>query len=488
MGLAGNLLRLRLKGLAPLALLGLFLGGCMSTEQAAQLGAQEHPKILKSYGGTYAEQGLDGYVAQVGGTLAAQANATEDIKARYTFTLLDSPVVNAFALPGGYVYVTRGILTLANSEAELAGVIGHEIGHVTGNHTAKRYNQQVLAGVGAMVVGAATGNSDLANVVQKGSQLYLLSYSRDQENQSDAYGVRYMRAAGYDPFEMGDFLSSMNAQQALGAKIAGQDYNPNRVDFFSTHPNSGDRAARAYQMAGKNGLTRGELPSRRDAFLNAIDGMLYGDDPAQGFVRGTKFLHSQMRIAFEAPKGYQLMNGPSAVVGQGPGGVQFQFDGANTYKQGQSLAGYISQVWGPSLKVNVQNVQNGTSHGVPMAVGRARAATSQGSVDVRLVAYQVSATEVYRMLILSPASQARSVSGDLDSLQSSFRRLSTLEAASLKPLRIKVVTVQRGDTVSSLARRMAFEDHREERFRVLNGMGATEGLQAGARVKLVVEG
>lgn len=481
-------MRQRVKATALAGWLGIVLSGCMSTEQAAQLGAQEHPKILKSYGGTYSEKGLDGYVAQVGGTLAAQANATEEIKAQYTFTLLDSPVVNAFALPGGYVYVTRGILSLANSEAELAGVIGHEIGHVTGNHTAKRYNQQVLAGVGAMVLGAATGNSDLAQMVQQGSQLYLLSYSRDQESQSDAFGVRYMRAAGYDPYAMGDFLASMGAQQALGAQIAGQDYNPNSVDFFSTHPNSGNRSARVYQMAGNTGLTRGELPSRRDAFLNAIDGMLYGDDPAQGFVRGTKFLHSQMRIAFEAPRGYQLMNGPSAVVGQGPGEVRFQFDGAGDYRQGQSLSGYISQVWGPSLKVTVENIQNGSSQGVPMAVGRTRASTSQGALDVRLVAYQVSATEVYRMLILSPASQARNVAGALDSLQGSFRRLSASEAASLKPLRIKVVTVQRGDTVSSLARRMAFDDFREERFRVLNGMGAADGLKAGQRVKLVVEG
>lgn len=466
--------------------LAILVSGCMSTEQAAQLGGQEHPKILASYGGTYAERGLDGYVAQVGGTLAAN---TGQPGTRYTFTLLNTPVVNAFALPGGYVYITRGILALANSEAELAGVIGHEIGHVTGNHTAKRYNQSVLAGVGSAVIGMATGSSDLARLAQTSSQLYLMSYSRDQEYESDTYGVRYMKAAGYDPYEMGDFLNEMGAQQGLHAQIAGQQYDASRVDFFSTHPNSGDRAARAYQMAKTpEGYTRGQLPSKQSAYFSAIDGMLYGDDPQQGYVRGRRFSHPIMRFTFEAPQGFRLMNQPNAVVGQGPSGAQFQFDSAGDYRQGSSLTGYVSQTWGPSMKVAVKNVRSGSVNGIPIAVGTARANASGGQVDVRFVAFQYSSTQVFRMIVVTPVKATSSLSGGIDGMVSSFRRLSSSEAAKLKPLRLKIVTVQRGDSVSSIARHMAFDDYREARFRVLNGMSSSDGLQAGQRVKIVVEG
>jgi predicted Zn-dependent protease len=477
---------LRNSNLVPLGLISLALGGCISTEQAAQMGGQEHPKILQSYGGTYSEKGLDRYVTQVGQGLAAKS---ELAGTRFTFTLLDTPVVNAFALPGGYVYVTRGILSLANSESELAGVVGHEIGHITGNHTAKRYNQSVLAGLGSAAIGIATGSSELAQLAQSGSQLYLLSYSRDQEYQSDEYGVRYMKSANYDPYAMGDFLNEMGNQQAVHSKIAGQTPDANRVDFFSTHPNSADRADRAYRLAkGTEGLQRGQLPTKRTAYLNAIDGMLYGDNPAQGYVRGRRFSHPGMRFTFEAPQGFQLMNQPNAVVGQSSNGGQLQFDAAQDYRQGQALTSYLGQVWGPKLKVAVSNVRTGTVNGISMATGTARASTSNGAVDVRLVAYQYSAGQVYRMILVTPTGVTGSLASSLDATVKSFRRLSDAEAAKLRPLRIKVVTVQRGDTVSSLSRRMAFGDHREARFRALNGLSASAGLKAGELVKIVVEG
>ncbi len=461
------------------------LSGCISTEQAANLGAREHPKIVQQYGGGTKNPALNGYVTRVGQKLAANSNYPPNY---YTFTLLDTPVVNAFALPGGYVYVTRGILAMSNSEAELAGVMGHEIGHITGEHTAKRYNQSVLAGIGSLGVGILTGSDQWARVAQQGSQLYLLSYSRDQEYESDSYGIRYLTSAGLEPYAMGDFLGQLQRQHELSATVYGQNYDPNRVDFFSTHPNTADRVQRAYAIAGKqNAGQRGTLPENRNAFLRTIDGMLYGDSPEQGYIRGRRFSHGQLRFTFEVPQGYQLSNSPTVLVAKGPSGAGLQFDMAKDYQSGMSVGQYVTNRFAPSLKIQVGNVQTSRVNGMNVASGQARANTSNGAVDVRLVAVQYDASKVYRFLIVTPTKATGSLSSGLNKMIGSFRKLSSSEASKLKPQRIKVITVQRGDTVTSVSRRMAFSDHRVERFRALNGLSPNDGLQAGQLVKIVVE-
>lgn len=458
--------------------------GCMTAESAAQLGKSEHPKIIQAYGGTYNNAADADYVRMVGGNVAAQSALGKNA---FQFTLLNTPIVNAFALPGGYTYVTRGLMALVNDEAELAGVIGHEITHVTKNHTAERYNRAQAAQIGAVLLGAATGSQDAMNLASYGSQLFLLNYSRDQEFEADKRGVGLLDKAGYDPYAMGDFLWMMGNQQALHAKIQGKEYDPSRVDYFSTHPNTTERVRRAHDFAKERGAVPGGKPRHGDRYLNNVDGMLYGDSPEQGFVRGQRFAHPIMKFEFFAPNGFNLQNSPVAVVGVGPNNASFQFDGAGDYRAGMSLSAYISGVWAKALQVNVTNPRTFSINGIAMADATTRVQTQNGVVDARLVAVQMKPDTVFRFLMVTPAQVTSSVQGDFNTMLKSFRRLSDAEAAKLKPQYLKVVTVQSGDTVSKLAGYMAFDDFRVERFLALNGMTSKDVLKAGQRVKIVTE-
>lgn len=478
------------KQLAVLGVAGsyLLLGGCMTPQGAAQLGRSEHPKVVAASGGVYNNPAVSNYVTRVGQRLVPHINdgaGAGDTASSFVFTTLDSPTVNAFALPGGYTYVTRGLLALVNDEAELAGVLGHEITHVTEAHTAERYNRSQAAGIGAMLVGLATGSDDLMNVAGYGSQLFLKNYSREQEFESDRRGVSLVDRAGYDPFAMGDFLGAMGAQSALSARIAGKDYNPGKVDYFSTHPNTAQRVSQAWGLARDRGATRGTKVRARDTYLDHIDGILYGDSPDQGFVRGRRFSHPVMRFEFVAPEGFVLQNTAAALVGGGPGGASFQFDSARDYRPGTGLADYIVRVWAPKLQVGVGSVRQTRTNGIAMASASARAQTSKGPVDVRLVAIAQTSERVFRFLIVMPAGASRTLTPSIDTMLASYRRLTAAQASALKPLWLRVVTVKRGDTIAGLARRMAFADFREERLRTLNNMGKSDQLRIGQRVKIV---
>lgn len=233
-------------------------------------GAQANPRLVQQYGGAY--QGAQAaFVERVGRRVSAQSglSASGD---DFTVTLLDSPVENAFAIPGGYLYVTRQLLALMNSEAELAAVLGHETGHVAARHSAKRGTRSALGGLAAAVVGAVT-KSDLAGrAAGYGSQLYTLGFSRGQEYEADALGVRYMTAAGYDPYAEADILGALNDETALQASITGTATG--QPTWMSTHPNGADRVERAHALAAATGRPEG-ADVQDTAFLRMLDGLPY---------------------------------------------------------------------------------------------------------------------------------------------------------------------------------------------------------------------
>ena len=212
----------------------------MSPAKEMSIGKDAHPGILSDNGGVYRDERVNQYVNDLGQKLVANSELSDY---PFTFTVLDTPLVNAFALPGGYVYVTRGILSMVNSESALASVIGHEIGHVTARHSAKRYNNQMFTGLGAMILGAASGDSAVANSLNQGAQAYLMSYSRNQEYQSDELGIRYSSGAGYDPYASSDMLSSLDADHKLQLILANRAGEPEKSDFFSNLPRNNCQAA-----------------------------------------------------------------------------------------------------------------------------------------------------------------------------------------------------------------------------------------------------
>lgn len=452
------------------------------SESDRRLGAQEHPKILAEFGGAYNGPGV-AMVNRVGKAVAVQSGIAST-GSECTVTLLNTTIVNAFAIPGCYTYVTRGLLSIMNDEAELASVIGHEVGHVAARHAQKRQQRSTIAGLGSVLAGIFLGGqaAQIANIF---GQANVLSFSRSQEYQSDDLGIRYMTAAGYDPYASADMLESLGDQSALEARMRGQSEADQIPAWQRSHPLTGDRVARATAQARATGLQPGQKARNAAQYFQAVDGMLYGDDPSQGYVEDSVFAHPTLKIRFQAPNGFYLNNATDAVTMEGPNGLRAQFSGG---RMSGSLDNYVTQVAqalvGQAQGVQAGSIQRTTINGMPVSVLPLRARTSSGTVDVQIAGYQWDGNTAYHFITIAPAGR----SGTFDGLLRSFRRLSDAEAAALKPRVIDVVTVRQGDTLQSLANRMAFSNYRLERFLVINDREANQPLRPGEQVKIVVYG
>ena len=478
--------------MAPMAL-ALVLLGCSAPNSAtepsrfalfmppgeeARIGRQEHPKILARFGGVSDELETGAYVAAIGGRLAHHSGRPD---LRYTFTVLNTPTVNAFAVPGGYVYVTRGLIALANNEAELAGVLAHEIGHVVARHTAQRFSRAVVAQLGSAVLGALTGSREVGQLAQLGGELYLKSFSREQEFEADTLGVKYLLATGYEPSAQAHFLEGLIVHAELENLLAGTPGGEPEAGFLSTHPRTPERVRRAITAAG--GGDSGQ-PRRRQEYLDRIDGLLYGDDAAQGFVRGRAFYHPVMRFTLEVPPGFRLFNTVERLIAKGPDGALVMLDDADTSVRGDVMT-YLTQVWAPGLAL--RDVELLDINGFRAATGRGTVGSRQGAMDLRLIAIRFRPDIVLRLSLITPPRLGAALSEDLRRMTYSFRALSEAEAAALRPRRLKVLTVQPGDSLDSLAARMPFPDFRSERLRTLNRLPRGASLTPGQRLKTVVE-
>ena len=454
----------------------------MSEDDEARIGAEEHKKIVKDLGGVYRSDDLAGYVAEVGGRLAL---TSEMPKIAWRFTVLNDQEVNAFALPGGYIYVTRGLLALAENEAEMAGVLAHEIGHVTARHTAQRYSTAMATNIGLTglsILGSVFGvPSGLGQIVSSGAQMALQQYSQGQELEADMLGVRYMSRAGYDPNAMTSFFKKLKAHSELEAHQQGKDGVTHNI--MSTHPRTEDRIQQAMNLASAKTVTHPLV--RRDVFLHHIDGIVFGDDPAQGVRRGREFLHPELKVGFTVPPRFVLFNSPKQVVALGPEKSRIIFDMVNPKEAPKirDLARYLDGVWGRSL--NVGAVERLDINGMQAATGTARVSGADGEREVRLVVARAGLEHIYRLAFITTPSEARALNVELRRTTYSLRRLSDAEARAIRPLRLKLYTVRSGDTVALLAQRFPFERFQREWFRVLNDLSLGEALVPGTQVKLV---
>ncbi|WP_062732947.1 M48 family metalloprotease [Sphingobium abikonense] len=454
------------------------------SQQDKASGAKQHPELLREFGGPYAGPQAR-YVETVGRRIAVQSGLS-NAQSDFTVTLLNSPVNNAFAIPGGYVYVTRQLMALMNDEAELAGVLGHEVGHVAAQHGQRRQKTAQRNAIGGallqVLTGALLGDSGFAGLIQRGigtgSQLLTLKFSRSQEYEADDLGIRYLAAGGYDPRALSDMLASLAAQSNLDARVAGSARS--MPEWASTHPDPAsrvDRAAREAQATRSTSTTR-----NRDVFLAALDGVLYGDDPKQGVIDGNRFRHPDLRLSFAAPSGFGMENGSDAVSITGSGG-QAQF-GTAAYRG--DLSAYIDSVFaalGDGKGVPGGSVSRTTINGIPAAWRTVRATSQSSQVDATVFAYDFGGGKAYHFLLLTPAGRGI---GPFTSMVQSVERLSAKDAAAIKPRRIDVVTVKAGDTVQSLSRRMAYGDLQLERFLTINALDANATLRPGQKVKIVV--
>lgn len=452
------------------------------TPAEAQQGAQYHPQFLAEFGGAMSGPQA-AYVEQVGKNIAVQSGLG-NARSTFTVSLLNSPVNNAFAVPGGYIYTTRQLVSLMNSEAELAAVLGHEVGHVAARHSQRRQKaaQQnsilgVLGAIGSSILLGDSGlGSTLSRTFMEGSQLLTLRFSRKQELEADDLGIQYLARAGYDRRAMGTVLASLAAQNSLDAQLQGR--NASVPEWASTHPDPASRVQGALAKAGgaSGGITN------RDTFLTRIDGLLYGDDPAQGLIEGSQFIHPELRLSFTAPQGFFMINGTTAVSIQGQGG-QAQMKLA---PYSGNLETYVRQQFaaagGQNSSLVPSQIERTTVNGLPAVYGTARVNGGNGQVDLVVFAYEFARDRAYHFTAIAPAGRA----GTFNPMFQSMRRITAAEAGAVVPKKLQVVTVARGDTVASLARRMAYPTAQEERFRVLNALGSRDSVVPGQRVKIVV--
>lgn len=435
---------------------------------------REHERILASYGGTYDDPRLE---ALIGKTVDRLVAASERPDLAYKVTILNSGAVNAFALPTGQLYVTRGLIALANDTSELSSVLSHEMAHVIAKHASIREEQARQAALVTRVVNDMGNNdADMTALALAKTKLTMASFSRAQEFEADGIGVGIAARANFDPYGAARFLTAMERNAEMKAPRSAID--PRSQDFLSSHPATPERVQNAQASARQVASAR-TLERDRDAYLRAIDNIVYGEDPSEGFVRGRRFLHPKLGFTFQAPESFMLENTAQAVIGVREGGTQaLRFDVVRVPSE-QSLADYLNSGW-------MENVDRNSSetfsvNGFPVAT-----ATASGEQwQFRIYALRFG-SDVYRFIFASRHKNPETERSFREAVNS-FRRLTLAEIQAARPLRIKIITVQPGDTAESLSYRMQGVDRPLERFRVLNGLEARATLKPRDRVKIVVD-
>jgi len=445
------------------------------TRTIAQTAAaeREHERILSSYGGSYDDPKLE---ALIGKTVDRLVAASDRPDQAYKVTILNSGAVNAFALPTGQLYVTRGLIALASDTSELSSVLSHEMAHVLAKHASIREDQARQAAVVTRVVTDMGNDPDLTALALAKTKLTMASFSRAQEFEADGIGVGISARAHFDPFGAARFLTSMERNAELKAGKTSLD--PRAQDFLSSHPATPERVENAQASARRYTSPQGGERDR-ETYLAAIDNIVYGEDPSEGFVRGRRFLHPKLGFTFAAPDTFTLDNTAQAVIGVREGGTQaMRFDVVRVPAE-QSLGDYLNSGW-------MENVDKASTEDLSINGFPAASAQAQGDQwQFRVYALRFG-SDVYRFFF---ADKQKTTESDRNARETvnSFRRLSLEEIQAARPLRIKVITVQPGDTVESLSHRMAGVDRPAERFRVLNGLDPRAQVKVRDLVKIVVD-
>ncbi|MCY4076041.1 MAG: M48 family metalloprotease [Acidobacteria bacterium] len=456
----------------------------ISEAQELSIGREADVEI-RSQMGVYADEGLQAFVAEVGHALAAVSHRPD---LDWHFAVVDSPAVNAFALPGGYIYLTRGIMAHLNDEAELAGVLGHEIAHVTARHSVQAYSRAFGANLGLLAaqifvpaMRSPYGGPGLGDAAGNGLGLLMLRFGRDDELQADRLGAEYAVASGWDPHGVGDMLATL-------ARIAETSDRRGVPNWLSTHPEPGSRVVEA--AATRDRLLADVDPAAlrvaRAAYLDRVDGLVYGDNPEDGIVRGRDFLHPELLFAVTFPEGWEVSNSPAAVVARQPGRDNYllltlaEDPGGELPRiaEREMLAAGYHMRQGNQTSINGLDAYVGTWTGT----GRGREPV------IAQVAYIRSGRSVYVLGGFAPADEFSYIDREVDASIRTFRALGRDEAESIRPNRIAIYDVQAGDTWQRIALRAGKETELASKLAILNGYPVYEQPAAGDLIKIVVPG
>ena len=449
----------------------------MSEAQEVSLGKESDAQVRKEMG-VVTDPALQRYVDGVARRLAS---GTERPNLPWTFAVVDSPAVNAFALPGGYVYLTRGILAHLNSEAELAGVLGHEIAHVTARHSAAQYSKQTAGSIGLLLSQIFVPElRPFGQAAEQGLGLLFLKFGRDDELQADDLGAGYATAQGWDPQGVSSMLETLG-------RLSDETDRKGVPNWLSTHPMPADRVARLEQrVAALRSQATRELSVNRAAYLQHMDGLMFGDNPREGVLRGNAFLHPDMKFRLEFPRGWQIQNTPTQVVAQPQGGGAYVFLQLVSQPQGRSLQDVAAADLAQS---GLQFVEGGETriNGLPAFVGTFRGQLQNMGDVVFRSAWISHNNQVFRLGGLSSVEAYRALQQAVDTSVRSFQPLNAGEAERIRPNVIELYTAKAGDTWQSLASGPGRNAVKPETLAVINGYPPQERPQAGDRLKIVVE-
>jgi len=452
----------------------------MSPEREAELGAEAAQQVAASIG-LVEDPELQAYVEALGQRLA-QHSPRRDVT--YRFAIADMPEPNAFALPGGWIYVSRGLLVLTDSEAELANVIGHEIGHVAARHAASREARSVGAGVlsllGAVVAGATLGTEvgrGVGQIFQIAGAGLIASYSRGQERQADDIGQRIAAEAGWDPSAMPRFFRTLERDTKLRDPEAG------RPHFLDSHPVTRERIENTTCMAGTLAVAPMAPVARdRDAFLAKLDGLLVGPDPAEGIFRGSRFLHPGLRFVIGFPETWNTANGKAVVGAAAPEkDAIVLFQAQERGEDPRSAAAHFAEANRAEL-LNPASLRIG---GFRAVRARALLQSSDGPValDLTWIAHPAG---IFRFTGMSPAARFSQRAATLEAVARSFRRLSDAELASVSDVRLRIVRARKGERLTEVSRRSRNVWNIDE-MAVVNGLQLGAQLAPGQSLKVAVE-
>lgn len=432
------------------------------------IGAREHPRIVASYGGIYSDRQAEIMIARIVGRLLAAADQPNQ---KFTVTILDTAEVNAFALPGGYVYVTRGILALASDTSEIAAVLSHEIAHVTLKHARARTNRVRTNEIVDKVVSGVFGADTATDQASNRSKMSLAAFSQQQELAADKEGILTSGRAGYDPHAAARFLGAMSRFAHFSAGDADQE-----GDFLSSHPSTPDRIQKAIETARAFFGAPGLGETDRAGYMTGIEGLAFGDSPAQGAVVGRRYVNPTLKFTFEVPPSYTLQISKGAVVGVAGEGEAVRFDSAEV-PASMGLEDYLRSGWIAGLQP--ATVRRDSANGFDMATGVA--VTPQWNFRVAVVRHD---GRVYRF-IFAAKFDSPAFGKAAEATLKSFRAATTKDLGQVKKLVVRTVTAGNVDTADSLARRMNGLGRGTDLFYILNNLYPGDTLAAGQKYKVV---
>ncbi|MDX1940954.1 MAG: M48 family metalloprotease [Saprospiraceae bacterium] len=444
----------------------------MTKDQEIALGIQSNPEVLATFG-AYQDETLQNFINQKGQEMAKVSHRPE---LEYKFQILDSPVVNAFALPGGFVYFTRGIMAHFNNEAEFAGVLGHEIGHVTARHGAQQYTQQILL-QGALLVGVVASEdfAQYAGLASQGLGLLMLKFGRDDESQSDQLGVQYSTKIGYDAHEMAHFFKTID-------RLSGGD-NGGVPTFLSTHPNPIDRYNKVNQLATDAQKTSpaANLQVNRDQYLRMIDGLIYGDDPRQGYLENNIFYHPDLKFQFPVPQGWQFQNMPAQVQMAPQDGKSLV---VFTLAQGNSI-NEAANVMAQDTSLKVESRQNATVNGLPAMIIVGNQQAQDGKVVSSLIYLIQYNNLIYKFIGMAYAQDFSTYRPVFENTMKNFKQLNDQSKINVQPERIRIKTVAQNGTLEATLRGFGIEEKRLSELAILNGMELKDPVTKGTLIKVL---